>query len=70
MKKDLVPYQVKKDNELMVFVTESGKAVMSLADSICEVAKTKGVMEFTMYDHDLKPMTKDQCFVSCLCLLC
>ena len=39
---------------------------MSLADCICEIAKNKGVMEFTMYDHDLKPMPKDHCFVCCV----
>lgn len=66
VKKDLIPYQVKKDNEIMVFVTESSKNVMSLADCICEIAKNKGVMEFTMYDHDLKPMPKDHCFVCCV----
>lgn len=58
---DSIPWLIQSDLEVLCLVYQSGngetqKELMTLADIVCWITRTRGVTEATMLDHDLAPM--------------
>ena len=58
---DQIPWLIKSDLDVLCLVHQNGdgstkKELMTLADIICWITKTRGVTEATMLDHDLQPL--------------
>lgn len=60
---DQIPWLLKSDLDTVCLVTGTGaqvsKRLMTVADVLCEVTRTRGVTEVTVIDHDLSPMLKE-----------
>ena len=61
---DHIPWMITSDLDVVALVTTSdgsaNKKLMTVADVLCFVTRTRGITEVTMVDHDLEPMTKDE----------
>ena len=62
-----IPWSINKDSTVLALVTtsvgEAGtlvtqKSTTTLADMICNIARTRGVVEARVVDHSLSGMTK------------
>ncbi|CAK9069243.1 unnamed protein product [Durusdinium trenchii] len=61
---DHIPWMITSDLDVVALVTTSdgsaNKKLMTVADVLRFVTRTRGITEVTMVDHDLEPMTKDE----------
>jgi hypothetical protein len=55
-----VPWKVVDDKMLVCLVKAEppSKHLMSLADTVCTVAKERGITEIKLVDHSLRPKVK------------
>ncbi|CAL1161037.1 unnamed protein product [Cladocopium goreaui] len=60
---DSIPWLVTSDLQVVCVVFEKDgstqKELMTVADTMCWIARTKGATEAAMLDHDLEPLTED-----------
>ena len=54
-----MPFNMKDDKSLIVLVsTANGKDITSIAETLCGLARVRGVTEARMVDHTLEPLFK------------
>lgn len=56
---DHLPWVVRSDKHVIALVKGTEKTVMTVADVMCDITKTRGITEVHVADHDLSPTQKD-----------
>ena len=56
---DHLPGVVRSDKHAIALVKGGEKSVMTVADVMCDITKTKGITEVHVADHDMAPCQKD-----------
>ena len=56
---DHLPWVARSDKHVIALVKGTEKTVMTLADVMCDITKSRGITEVHVADHDLSPMQKD-----------
>ena len=57
---DQIGWHIASDLDVISLVegTPGTKKLMTVADSICNITRSRGATEASMVDHDMSPMTK------------